>query len=140
MAETTEAPAVSPEVQEQIARFLTKANDAVEKGSEFVVEQAPLVIQEMITFGRACHTGAVLAGLLGLLAVYLFVKKKAEPIMSVKGRATTDLEDFTLIAGSIASLVLSVVSIATICCNVEQTIKVWFAPRLYILEKLGDLL
>lgn len=43
---------MNPEVQKQVLAWMASLQTAVEKGAEFVVGQAPGVVQEIVAYGK----------------------------------------------------------------------------------------
>ena len=112
---------------------LSKAIEYIETAESFVVEQAPLLVQEILMFGlvNACISAFILLVLvLGLgYGTYRVVKA------AVKDHA----DDAAALLGLLGGCV-------TIGCTVGffkyvfTIAKITFAPRLYILQELKSLL
>jgi hypothetical protein len=110
-------------VDEALAHILESAV----KGSDFLVEQAPLVVQDIINFGRVwCPLGILGGVVLVFIACYVLCSERRR-----------DMYDFG--AGMVAFAV-GIGGLAWIGCSTYWTILAWCAPRLYVLEHLKGLL
>jgi hypothetical protein len=114
----------------EVIQFLLKW---AQETKDVVVEQAPLVVREAIAYGRALETWE-LTGLLILLGLYVWCVRWFRR----HEWFDTDFEEppiahiFTGVGGF--ALVLAFSS------QMPDVLKVWFAPRLYVLEWAAQLL
>jgi len=119
---------MDPVLQQQLAEYLKSIATTAQAGAAFVVEQAPLVVQEKIAYGRAVETVALLAWLVGVV------------VCARSGRAAwaaaekDDYDNPFYIFGGLAAVIGLVVSVLFVFGQFAAVAKVWFAPRLYILE------
>jgi len=129
---------MTDEVIEKVASMsetaLAKALEYVEAAEGFVVEQAPLLVQEILAWGFAEHLiYALLWGVFGLTLLISVVKLcrflyKVEP----DGEVAWVVGLF----GSGVSVLLGFVSF----CYALEVVKISVAPRLYLLEAFKGLL
>ena len=120
---------------EQLASFLKLVNESLQSGKDFVLEQAPLVVQEMVAFGRVWHGICALFGAV-LVCCGLFVAKK---VYSYFKREGTDAEPAVML--TLFPIIGTLLPGAIICGHqLNQFVLATFAPRLYVLEQIGNLL
>ena len=121
------------QLKELTTAGLSKALEYIETAEGFVVEQAPLLVQEILAFGmaEACITAVILVVLASGLGygTYRLVK------VAVKDGAEEAAFIIGLLGGgaSIGSLIAFFSEVFTIA-------KITFAPRLYLLQELKELL
>lgn len=116
------------EVQEKLVQYLSTLEGAVKTGSDFVVEQAPLVLQELLVRERVLTSLFITIALVSAIACLYFLKKlmiyieKDDPIRGIPNGA---LMAFSGILG-----------FALMCENFSDFITCWFTPRVFILEQI----
>jgi hypothetical protein len=104
-----------------------------------VTEQAPLVAQNIINYGKY---GALFFTIMCvLLLIFSCVMLKKMIIMFAKYTE----EDFNSVktplsaTGGVLSLLSSIIFLILLIVNLRETMLAWFWPRLYILEYLSNL-
>ena len=103
-------------------------------GREFIGEQAPLLAQEVVRYGVISNAiGLVLGVGLGIGAAYML-----RACARVPRDHWGDRPDSAII-GMAASVILGVVGLVAIIVSTDATCQAIFAPRLYILNKLAEL-
>lgn len=115
---------MSEQLQQQLAEYLKAILTAAQSGANFVTQQAPLVVQEKIAYGRVMET-LWFVGVIVCLSpiVWLSIRYFKDAV-----KASDDGPVFLLnIIGIVGSL-------AAIWFAAQSAALVWFAPRLYILE------
>lgn len=113
---------MDPAVQEYLKAILSTA----QSGAAFVKEQAPLVVQELISYGRAIETiWFVLVVFITTPTIYFSIKRW-DSLWK-----TTIEDDVPAIILPIVGLVASTVFLWN---AIRDVTLVWFAPRLYVLE------
>jgi hypothetical protein len=65
---------MNPELQKELAQWLASLRETVGNGMNFVIEQAPLVVQEKITFGRAYETTWFIVALFAVVATGILAR------------------------------------------------------------------
>lgn len=134
---------MNPEIETRIVESWDAISAWAQQGGEFLAEQAPLVAWEIVAYGRAYNTSTVAVCVLALVAYAVWVriawsiaKRSAE-----KNHGTPD-EDL-MVPLCIGTFVLGFATIIPSFCGLashaEPAIKAWFAPRLYVLEYVADL-
>lgn len=108
----------------------------VESTTDFMSTQVPLVVDEIITWGLAKYIFATVICLPFLILL----------IHTLKTRSKVDWEDssgYGQPTGSqvfwVIKAVLGLAGSIIFCVHVYHALFVWFAPRLYVLEVLSDL-
>jgi hypothetical protein len=116
---------VNPEIQKELLAWLTGVRELAAQGKDFVLEQAPLVVREAIAYGRAVETWYVVISLIGLVVFYYIAQK-------LYRHDNTEMMPFPLIG--------CCVSLAALCINVPDMLMAWFAPRIYVVNWLMDMI
>lgn len=123
---------MNEELQKQLADYLASIASAAKAGSQFAIEQAPLVVQEKIAYGRAAETFQLV---LFIAAAYIGYR------ISRWGFAA-DRDGFSdggIAAGFVGCASAVIFSIIA-AFQVFFVAQVWLAPRLYVIEWATDLL
>ena len=121
------------ELKDLATTGLTKALEYIETAESFVVEQAPLLVQEILSYGLVSTS---------MSALILFVLASGFGYGMYRG-AKVAFNDDADEAGFVLALVGACVSIGcTIGMFKELFVvaKIVFAPRLYLLQELKSLL
>lgn len=104
----------------------------IKSTQSFVADQAPDVARQMLLRGAFDAWMYLGLGLLffGIVVVILFLVyreyKKSDDIYDIRG-------------GSILALMLLIVTVVLACSNVSTLYKIKYAPKVYLLEELSDL-
>ena len=111
-------------LEEQLSIILEKSLDIAEKSGEFIIEQAPLLLQEFYQWHTASHIMGSLLFLLTLIPFVVFYKK-------------ADWESYNDTFNQAMSIVFGIFSIFTITVSIFNIYKLAFitvAPKLYLIE------
>mgnify|MGYP003632525740 CR=1 FL=1 len=111
-------------LEEQLSIILEKSLNIAEKSGEFIIEQAPLLLQEFYKWHTASHIMGSLLFLLTLIPFIIFYKK-------------ADWSSGSDVFSEVASVVLGIVSLFTIIAsmvNIYQLVFITVAPKLYLIE------
>lgn len=138
---------MNEQLEERIVESLTDILDFVDSAGstagEFVAGQAPLVVEEIIVWGIAKWSWLMLMAISAFFCSrQLFKAKKAMKIIRLEspskytGSTTSIGEDLSLI-GAIA---LRFLSLTATCFWIALASKPIFAPRLYVMEVLREML
>lgn len=119
------------ELQQRLLATLDKIGQWIEQTEDLAVEQVPQVAAELLLYTRVGSALWVFLGLCFLVIGSLFFRRLRRGVLA--GERGDDLVPFFM-AGMIAG-VTGLVVIAT-----SEFLKVFLAPRLYILEYLRALL
>jgi cbb3-type cytochrome oxidase subunit 1 len=119
-------------MKEELLKNLAGIIDYVKQGADFVKEQAPLFIQEYITFKIWLYAFdvvmSVIAFVVGVIVFRKGYKNYIEDDLGIDGT-------LTMLVGSF----LAVVAFITFVCCVEELMKVYFAPRYFLVDSLLSL-
>lgn len=126
--------------KEALGEALKMLVDSLQGGKDFVIEQSPLLVQEIVSFGRAKHTILLSLAALSLVAFAWCVRKYWRPIDNFMDGLTADDACGTFVGIVVGSLVWIGVSIGVFCSNFVPSLEAWFAPRLYVLHQIKDML
>lgn len=109
------------------------------KGAGFVEEQAPLVVNEILNYDWYFYSAAIVIQILisllcGLVALMLFTNKNLERMRqgddSAAGRAMIGFCNLFICVGLWPAIII----------NNFSLFKMFVAPRLYLIERLSDLI
>lgn len=116
---------MNEELQKTLSTYLTRLLEVVEKGAEWAGDQIPLVIQEKLAydFWSAAAWTTLSIVLIPLIVYFWYKINKHE-----------DWDEDCVGPTSIAGVPIFLALIAIFCCNLPIMLKIWIAPRLYILE------
>ena len=112
------------ELEEQLSLVLKKALNVAEKSGEFVIEQAPLLLQEFYRWHIASHIMGSLFFLLTLIPFIYFYKK-------------TDWEEYDISFEGFMAIVFGCITVITLIVsiiNIYQLVFIIVAPKLYLIE------
>ena len=124
---------MSEEIKELATKSLSKALEYIESAGDFVVEQAPLLVQEILAYGLVSNI--VFATIYGAATAILCYTSYRLSKMAL-AKKVEELVVLVVLVGGAAS-------ITTIICFFDcilHILKIIFAPRLYLLEALKSLL
>jgi F0F1-type ATP synthase assembly protein I len=110
-------------LEEQLSVILEKSLSIAEKSGEFIIEQAPLLLQEFYQWHTATHIMGSLLFLLTLIP-FIYFYKAAEWDY---GDSFKEVMSITFGTGSILTIIVSIV-------NIYQLAFITVAPKLYLIE------
>jgi hypothetical protein len=113
-----------------LTQVILKATEGVEQGINFLGEQIPDVAQQVLVYNLS---SALLWLFLGV-ALLVATNKTASWWRS----CWEDTED-KLFATVICFTVGGIPSVVIIVCNMQVALKIWLAPKLYLLEYAASL-
>jgi len=119
------------ELAKQLAAFLA----TIKPGMDWAIEQAPLVVQEKILYGRVIHTAFVGMGLVGVPAAFYFARWSVGRLRATESDDAETVWIFATLSAVVAEIVCSVM----LFVNWQDAIMVWVAPRLYILKWIAEM-
>ena len=122
--------------EQSVAELLTYIKDGIESGGEFVMEQAPLLVQEIVLYGRVKWTVFCFA-LMSIVAFAVYSWVRRGTIYKAYENADDDDSFFPrMLVSSVAGLMAA----GFLFPSAESLIRAWLAPRLYVLEFVRQLL
>jgi len=117
---------MTPELQDTLAEAL----EALQQGKDFILREAPAVIQEFIAWKRAEHL--VLAAIAALVIV--------AALLTVRWALRKDDEEELFIIITICSAGFAIGAGIIFCFHAFSALQVWIAPRVYLLEYVASAL
>ena len=114
------------DLNELLRPLVEKAINGIDKGTEFVIEQAPDLLQEFYNWHIAELSIIVFLCLIGIVQVF-WIKKPMERLSDDYERAG----DFVRI---IIQGIVAIVCFAHFFISLMQLIKILVAPKLYLIE------
>lgn len=147
---------MNEETKDALNDFIVRLIEKADKGTDLATEQIPLLCQDIILFGRVCSTGwAIFGFLLMCLGVCLLFQsmKLYETYRALdleyeglhiihpdRNKLFSKKEDafMALLLGATGTILSGFPGLIVFGENLSDAIKVWFAPRLYLLEYLKD--
>lgn len=110
-----------------------------ENAGAFVSREAPLLIQEILTWGMV---NAVMSTLLSVaLAVFSArLCRKAHRYMTANSRCLDNEEQALFVISCIVLGGVSLVFVISAICNLWECVYIMVAPRLYLLDTLSNLI
>lgn len=120
------------EAEQQLNELVEYISTSVKTAGDFVMEQRPLLVQEILTYNGIVSGGLSLLGsILFIIAIIGLLKINWERIKEVDGAV---LVQFSL------SMLSILISPFVFWYNIFTFLKITFAPRLYLLEYVKDLM
>lgn len=121
-----------PQWEQQAVEMLQWLKELVEKGGDFVMQQAPPLAAEIVTYGRVTNSLAVLALIPAAILLKLYIPRI--------GKAIDEDDDGLVVVKMALVIVVGILGVGLFVANLDQFLKAWFAPRLYLIDYLGKLL
>lgn len=123
---------MNPETTEILNLALRKAIDVASKTGEFVVEQTPDVVQQLIVFNTAAYAtklaiGVTITGALGWL-----IKKIIKHI--------DDFEEFGIVTTFASGVGIVLMLMFSVIPNLFNLMKITLAPKVWLLEYAASLI
>lgn len=119
------------ELLAQLAPILEKTKEGITVGIDLAMKEAPLVVKEVLAWETAIAWGTIGIGLIvlfiGSIVTLFFWALKKE----------TGGDCFAMVMSALSTLAFSLIGIIT---GLAKVIKIWIAPRLYLLSYIAELL
>lgn len=121
-------------IQEKLQESAGKLLDFVEKSGDFVVEQAPLYVQELVEY----HFFENLLGL--VICVFFLISIISACLLTIRNRLKYSDDKFPECLFALAfSIVFTIPCIIEGSDYIKECYKAKYAPRVLIVEKLNKL-
>lgn len=136
---------LSPLQQEVLNRadaIVASIRESISKAGEFLMEHLPSLAQEYIAYGRASVTVYVLIGIALLMYAGLnfwLNKSRFEQIKHEVDHSYNDMPGFKNFLYIISLVASGVFGLILVLANLSELLKVWFAPRIWLLENIVNL-
>ena len=129
------------ETDKQLAEILKKGLETAEKTGNFIVEQAPDLIRQLLIWKTVEYSVYVILGISLIIYFYRWTKKVSKEMKENE----YDFEDYFMdsfanILITIGQLSLLITGIILIVENLQDLIQIVFAPKIYLIEYSAKLL
>lgn len=133
---------MNPELQKELALWLSSIRETGQLATGFVLEQAPLVVREKVIYGRVWSSLLLVVAVVCVVVAVRFSRRGwARYLNGVGNKAGHDV--WLEVPGAGQAVIGGVVAFF-LCAAALESARIatmaWFAPRLYILEWISDLL
>ena len=119
-------------MEDKLIEYTDKIIEALESGIDFAGEQAPIFIQEVLTYAMIHHIIWILG-----FSIMFFICIYVTWCANIKRHNQTYMEDWGI--GSFIAGLVSVIPLFGLISHISSLTKVIIAPRLYLIEKLTSL-
>ena len=129
------------ETDKQLAEILKKGLETAEKTGNFIVEQAPDLIRQLLIWKTVEYSVYVILGISLIIYFYRWTKKVSKEMKENED----DFEDYFMysfanILIAIGQLSLLIIGMMLIAENLQDLIQIVFAPKIYLIEYSAKLL
>lgn len=134
---------MNPELQKELVAWLAALRETAQQGTSFALEQAPLLVQEKIAYGRAWSLCLTAVCVVGFTVGVRFWRAGWVAYQAARAEAERRGDLWIETEGGVRCAMAAIGCVITGVFGVAATqmaVKAWFAPRLYIVEWLIDLL
>ena len=122
---------MNDQLQGKLVEILTGIQSAVKASGDFAASQLPDIAQQYITYGRAANTVDAVLFLLASAILARFAYKQLHNEWD-----DSNPEGQALIVLSSAACVLMLI---LFLCRLRDVMLVWFAPKVWLIEKMASL-
>ena len=128
---------MNAETDKQIAEILKKGLEAAEKSGNFVIEQAPDLVKQLITYKTIETSICVLIEITLMYLIFRYFK-----YLYKKNNEDSDFisDNEFHIGGMLISLVVAIFMFIAFITDISNLIQLIFAPKIYLLEYIAQLL
>ena len=136
------SPNLEQVTAESISQIMAWLQASVETGGHFVAEQAPLVAWEIVAFGRAVHSFSVFMSLVCIVCG-IFLLTVLRNNINKACELNTDGSEAAFgkcLLSGFGGCTLCLFGGLTLSAASRDFFLAWFAPRLYIIEYITNLL
>jgi hypothetical protein len=123
---------MNEQLQSQLAAILGSIHTGVAKASDFAMAELPSIAQQYVMYGRAAITLGVVLGLVAFFAAYKLARFGAS-----KNEYGEETEQILGIGGAVAA---GFIGLVLLTINTSQALLVWFAPKVWLLKELAQLI
>ena len=128
---------MNAETDKQIAEILKKGLEAAEKSGNFVIEQAPDLVKQLITYKTIETSICVLIEITLMYLIFIYFK-----YLYKKNNEDSDFmyyDEFHII-GMIITTLMGIFLFFRFINDISNLIQLIFAPKIYLLEYIAKLL
>lgn len=152
-AQATEtAVTASQTLTASLVDIIQQVSGSVKEGVSFLQQEIPDVVRQLLVFNLVYALTGLSIGVLLLLTIVLYWRKlcSAEPLPAPEGsRQQTigtfwvdkngEAEELAVVLGVALSLIASVTGICLIGANLGDALKLWLAPKVWLIEYAASL-
>ena len=128
---------MNTETDKQIAEILKKGLEAAEKSGNFVIEQAPDLVKQLITYKTI---EASIYVLIEIVLMYLIARYFKYLYKKNNENSSFISENSFHFIGIIISFMASIFFFFAFIIDISNLIQLIFAPKIYLLEYIAKLL
>ena len=129
------------ETDKQLAEIFKKGLETAEKTGNFIVEQAPDLIRQLLIWKTVEYSVYVILGISLIIYFYRWTKKVAKEIKEneddFEGYFGDSIANIFIAIGQLTFLIIAMLLIAG---NLQDLIQIVFAPKIYLIEYSAKLL
>ena len=125
---------MSDQLKQESAELIRDLRESIEKGGELVKEQAPDIVQEIISLGLWFNFT------IGTAALIVFIVCANFLIWAIKVGREENWDNSPPVGVAFASFVTCVLSCVAAVAHLSTALKVYLAPKVYVLKYLAGLL
>ena len=131
---------LSTEILKRADSLVKYLADTLEKSGNFVLEQAPDIIQQYVLYGRISTTISVLASLLFIFASwYLIYRVGIKDSWKLGTERCGDWAIGRSAATAVGAIIMLPLSILAFLSYIHDMILVWAAPKVWLIQELAKL-
>lgn len=123
------------ELEKRLLESMDKITIWIEEAESFAREQAPLVVQELLDYRFAEHLAKLIFVLLLIVTLIGFARFSYKKAVDWNWENAGEGWAFSVGISIIASFLFSAIALF----EVIPLLKIWYAPRVYVLEQLRHL-
>lgn len=129
------------ETDKQLAEILKKGLETAEKTGNFIVEQAPDLIRQLLIWKTVEHSVYVILGISLIIYFYRWTKKVSKKMKENEyDFEAYFMHSITNIFSTIGQLTFLIIGMILIPQNLQYLIQIVFAPKIYLIEYSSKLL
>ena len=125
------------ETDKQLAEIIRKGLETAEKTGNFIVEQAPDLIRELLIWKTVEYSVYVIIGISLIVYFYRWKKKVTKEMKENEYYFMDSFANFLIAIGQLSLLITGIILIDE---NLQDLIQIVFAPKIYLIEYSAKLL
>lgn len=128
---------MNEQLQQALADIIMKASEAASAGADFLLSELPEVLRQLLVF-KVVYSAVEMIILLILISGYAYFWKfysRTESKLWKEGDAASVGTMVFGVFGGIATVIF----VVAVFCDLETIIKIWLAPKIYLIEYAAQL-
>ena len=142
---------MNEQMQQALIKIIEKANSGVDASINFLGDQLPDVVHQLLTWGLLSSVVACFVCVFVVIAGVITLKKTFSAIESAKDKKQTNWAYYIYSSGVtgsteggavisiLLSIILSGISIIVFIANIFDALKIVFAPKIWLIEYAATL-